>query len=92
MQHDAQLDELRRCFAASPALAHLPSNASAIVVVNRNEVLKTKCKRCVPAMNDIVERLREEFKGLYAVVEVFGTEPYADQVGARARLPQRSAE
>jgi len=35
---------------------------------------------CVPAMNDIVARLKDEFQGSFPVTEVFGTEPYADQV------------
>jgi hypothetical protein len=31
-------------------------------------------------MNDIVARLKEEFRSAFPVVEVFGTEPYVDQV------------
>ncbi len=37
-------------------------------------------RSCVPAMGAIVARLKAEFAGEFDVVEVFGTEPYADQV------------
>jgi len=84
VQHDAQLAELRDLFKASPLLAHLPFAKHAIVVVNRNDLFKVKvCKRCVPDMDEFVVQLKSEFEPLgFAVVEVFGTEPYAEQVKA----------
>ena len=90
MQHDAQLSELRNLFQASPHLKHYPFEQSAIVLINRNGIFKAqKCKRCVPRMAEMVERLKAEFQGhqdrdndrrQYEVLQVFGSEPYEEQV------------
>ena len=73
-----------------------PIEPSAIVVINRNDIFKAqKCKRCVPRMGDIIKRLRNDFESggqgansaeerllsrKYPVLEVFGSEPYEEQV------------
>ena len=66
------------------------------MVINRNSIFKVqKCKRCVPRLDEIIRRLRFEFEeegetnartaagGLsrkYEVLELFGNEPYQEQV------------
>ena len=51
------------------------------MVVNRNDLFRGgRCKRCVPAMAAVVEALRGVFGAARPVVEVFGSEPYLDQV------------